>query len=401
MNDLFAENREKLMVALEGGIIVLTGYARMQRGNDVAAAFEQEANFWWLTGIEEASWWIIIDGTRRKSWLVAPERSTTHVIFDGGLHYEDAQKISGVNDVVSHDKGLSMLRDLSKKHSVVFALGDQPYADYLDFVLNPAPKKLHEHLKRTFMSVRDCRKDIANLRAVKDDREIAALKKSVNLTIDAFEQLKDMILTKKYEYEIDAEFEHFFQIRGASSAYDSVVAAGANSCTLHHMHGRSRIKKNDILLLDIGSRHMGYVADISRTYSTGEPTKRQIAVHGVVQEAHRQIIKLLKPGLLFEEYQRQVNKIMMTGLIELGFAKDMQDVDACRKYFPHAVTHGLGIDAHDSLGSSRVLLADMVLTVEPGIYIPEEKIGVRIEDDILITQTGHTNLSARLSTDLR
>ena len=145
---------------------------------------------------------------------------------------------------------------------------------------------------------------------------------------------------------------------------------------------------------------MGYVADISRTYSTGEPTKRQITVHGVVQEAHRQIIKLLKPGLLFEEYQRQVNKIMMTGLIELGLAKDVQDMDACRKYFPHSVTHGLGIDAHDSLGSSRLMLTDMVLTVEPGIYIPEEKIGVRIEDDILITQTGHTNLSARLSTDL-
>jgi Xaa-Pro aminopeptidase len=401
MTKFFASNRDQLTTKLKGGIVVLTAYTEMQRSNDTAFAFEQEANFWWLTGIEVADWWLIIDGTRHKSWLVAPTLSKSHEIFDGSLSPEKAKKISGVDEVIARDDAKSLLRDLAKKHSVVHTLGEQPYAEYLDFSLNPAGRKLHEMMERTFNSVQDCRKDLAKLRAIKQPEEVAHMKKVINLTIAAFEEVKAGLDAMSYEYEVEAEFSYLFRRKGAKGhAYDPIVASGKNACTLHYGSNSDKMKKRELLLLDIGARHEGYAADITRTYALGEPTKRQRDVHAAVQRAQAEIIKLLRPELSVEEYQRDVDRIMTEALMSLGLMKNADDEAGFRKYFPHAISHGLGIDVHESLGAPRSFQAGMLLTVEPGIYIPEEGIGVRIEDDILITDKGRTNLSARLSTDL-
>jgi Xaa-Pro aminopeptidase len=154
-----------------------------------------------------------------------------------------------------------------------------------------------------------------------------------------------------------------------------------------------------MVLIDIGARVNGYAADITRTFAV-KPTKRQTQVHAAVERAHKKIISLLKPGLMLQDYIKAVDDIMKTEMIGLGLIENMNDNETYRRYFPHAIGHGLGVDVHDSLGSSRKLQEGMVLTVEPGIYIPAEGIGVRIEDDILITSTGHKNLSGSLSTDL-
>jgi Xaa-Pro aminopeptidase len=401
MTKFFASSRDQLTTKLKGGIVVLTAYAGMQRSNDTAFTFEQEANFWWLTGIEAADWWVIIDGTRRKSWLVAPTLSKSHEIFDGSLASEEAKKLSSVDEVIGQDDAKSLLRDLAKKHSIVHTLGEQPYAEYLDFSLNPAGRKLHEMLERTFNSVQDCRKDLAKLRAVKQPEEIAHMKKAINLTIAAFEDVKAGLDAMSYEYEVEAEFSYLFRRKGAKGhAYDPIVASGKNACTLHYGSNNAKMKKRELLLLDIGARRGGYAADITRTYALGEPTKRQRDVHAAVQQAQAEIIKLLRPDLSVEEYQRDVDRIMAEALMSLGLMKSADDEVNFRKYFPHAISHGLGVDVHESLGAPRSFQSGMLLTVEPGIYIPEEGIGVRIEDDILITDKGRTNLSARLSTDL-
>jgi len=141
----------------------------------------------------------------------------------------------------------------------------------------------------------------------------------------------------------------------------------------------------------------GYCADVTRTYAVGAPTDRQKAVHAAVESAHHKIIALLGPDKLVKDYHQQVDGIMIKALKSLGLYSKPSDY---RKYFPHAISHGLGIDVHDSLGSPTHFKPGMVLTVEPGIYIPEEEIGVRIEDDILITETGIENLSGALPTSL-
>ena len=389
------------MHTTDGGVSVVTAFTQMQRTNDAAFAFEQESNFWWLTGIDVPDWWVIIDGQRTKSWLVAPAVSVAHQIFEGSLSVEAAKRISGIDTVLSQDEAMAMLRDLAKKHSVVHAIGDPAHTEYYDFTLNPAPKKLWNMLERTFADVQDCRLSLAKLRAIKQPEEVTAIKKAIKLTVDGFNAVKQKLPDLRYEYEIEAEFSYFFKKNGATGhAYDPIIASGKNACTLHYDANEDRLKKSSLVLMDIGARLDGYAADISRTYGLGEPTQRQRQVHAAVQVAQQEIIKLIKPGLLVADYYTSVDVIMKQALVGLGLLRSTDDDATYRRYFPHAIGHGLGVDVHDSLGQPVEFLSGMVLTVEPGIYIPEEGIGVRIEDNILVTDKGHTNLSKALSTSL-
>lgn len=397
----FTGNRQSLTEKLQGGVAIFTAYTQVQRSNDMAFKFEQESNFWWLTGIDHPDWRLIIDGTRGKSWLIAPKISESHAIFDGSLSADAAKEISGVSAVLSYDEAHELLSDLSKKHSVIHVLGEQPYAEHFDFTLNTAIKSIREYAGRLFTTVQDCRKELAELRAIKQPDEITAMKAAIAVTVDAFKLVKNKLATSNYEYEVEAEFNYYFRTHGTDGhAYDPIVAGGKNACTLHYIANSDKLKKRQLLLIDIGARSGGYAADITRTYAYGEPTKRQIDVHAAVQAAQRQIITLIQPNLSVEQYQRDVDKIMIETLLSLGLMANAEDTGNYHKYFPHAIGHGLGIDVHDSLGSPKYLQPGMVLTVEPGIYIPEEGIGIRIEDDILVTASGNVNMSQRLSTDL-
>ena len=396
----FEESRRLTVEKLEGSLLVVPAYTEMQRGNDAAFQFEQEANFWYLTGIEHADWWLIIDGKRAKSWLVSPEVDEVHALFDGSLSADEARRISGVHEVVDRAKGISLLRQAARTHQFVYTVDPPMHHDHFGFTLNPSARDMREQLSRMFTKVQDFRPKLAEIRAIKRPAEIEAMQGAINITIDAFEKVKASMAIYKHEYQVEADFTHYFRYHGARGhAYDPIVAAGSNACTLHYGANSDPLKKGTLLLLDIGARMNGYAADITRTYAVGKPSKRQQSVHSEVAQAQRDIIALLEPGLGIEEYQRSVDQIMKRALIRLKLINDETD-EKYHTYFPHAISHGLGIDVHDSLGRPRLLEEGMVLTVEPGIYIPEEGIGVRIEDDILITKTGHKNMSAKLSTDI-
>lgn len=247
----------------------------------------------------------------------------------------------------------------------------------------------------------DCRNDLAVLRSIKQVEEIKNIKKAISTTIKGFDSIKKDLSEFRYEYEVEAEFTYLFRRLGLSGhAYQPIIACGRNACTLHYVKNNSRLKKHQLILIDVGARYNNYSADISRTYSIDTPTKRQIAVHNEVEEAQLRIIKLLKPGLLISEYSSTVDEIMKDALMKLGLMSNRDDLSNYQKYFPHAISHGLGIDTHDSLGAPKYFEQGMIITVEPGIYIPDESIGVRIEDDILITAKGHENMSSKLSTSL-
>lgn len=397
----FFDNRQAFRDVLSGGLAVLCAYTSLQQQNDAAFKFQQEANFWYLTGFEQADWLLIIDGSTGDEWLVKPEVDEIHEIFDGSLSPERASEISGVKKVISHDEGMSLLRALAKNRSIVHTVDSPPYANQFNFVLNPAIAANKKMLERTFTSVVDCQKDLARLRAIKQPEEVKAIRHAVALTIDGFERAKEVLSSARYEYELEAEFTYLFKRSGGHShAYDPIIASSRNACTLHYSENNSKFQNKQLVLMDVGARVDGYAADITRTYVKSSATKRQKEVHRAVEAAHFDIIKLLEPGLPLEEYTHSVDARMKTALKDIGLLKDENDTEMYRRYFPHAISHGLGIDVHDSLGAARYFEPGMVLTVEPGIYIPEEGIGVRIEDDILITPKGHENLSAALSTDL-
>lgn len=397
--DFFTANRKKLLEKLPGSLIVLTAYSLMQRTNDIEAFFEQESNFWYLTGIEEPNWWVIIDGLQNTTWLVMPNMPVSQRIFNGALSPEDATKISGIKKVIEESEADILLRKLAKRHSVAY-VGTQPsYADSFHFTHNPAQAKLKQKMERIVSSVQSCNKELTKLRAIKQPVELSAMQKAIDITNTTLENIYKHLSNYKYEYEIEADITSSFRRSGARHGYDPIVAAGNNATVLHYVQNNSKLAKRQMILFDVGAKVNGYSADISRTLAYGKPTKRQIAVHSAVERAQQEIIALLRPGLSLQEYSDKVQNIMAREIASLGLAAE-DDTDGQRKYFPHAIGHGLGIDVHDELGRPRVLEEGMVLTVEPGIYIPEEKIGVRIEDDILITKTGHKNMSKRLPTSL-
>ncbi|OYW42618.1 hypothetical protein B7Z28_01375, partial [Candidatus Saccharibacteria bacterium 32-45-3] len=292
--DFFNTNRNNFMEAISGGVAVIASYTAMQRAGDAAQPFEQEANFWYLTGIESPDWWLIIDGSRHKSWLVAPEVSDMHQVFEGSLTAEQAKQTSGVEDVLNNSEAFDMLRDLARKHSVAYTLGDPVGLEHFNFHMNPTAKSMWQRLERTFTRVQDCRQELSVLRAIKQPEEIAAIKKVIDLTIGAFTDIKQRLDEFNYEYEIEAEFGYYFRRKGAKGHdYDPIVAFGKNACTLHYSENDSRLRKGNLLLLDVGARHHGYAADITRTYAYGTPTKYQQEVHTAVDTAHHEIVKLI------------------------------------------------------------------------------------------------------------
>lgn len=395
----FAGNRRALLDQLKkGALVVLTGYGEVQRSHDSSHRFEQEANFWYLTGIEEADWWLIMDGMNGTQWLVAPEIDKMQQIFDGAADTERATSVSGIKTILSRDEAVRRLRELVKHHSIVYTTEQPPYLrEHAHFQLNSAQAEMKKTLERLFQNVQVCNREIAKLRTIKQPEEIVAIEKAVKLTISAFEKMKPVLSAARYEYELQAELDYHIRKQGAKGhAYDPIVASSINACTLHYVQNDAPLNRKGLVLFDVGARVGGYAADISRTYALRAPAKRQQAVHGAVRDAQTACIELLRPGLSFQEYQTRCEEIMKHALRSLNLSTERY-----RDYFPHAMSHGLGIDVHDPLAGYETLQPGMVLTVEPGIYIRDEAIAVRIEDDILITETGHKNLSRALSTELR
>lgn len=395
----YTANRARLAESVNGGVIVLAANTALQRRGDASFPFEQEANFLYLSGISYPDWRLVIDGSAGKSWLIAPAVDAVHQLFDGSLNSESARKISGVDEVVSSKEGNELLRSLATRQSEAYTLGVPAYARYASFSFNPAQAKLRRELKRLFGSVHDCTRPIAKLRAIKQPEEIAAMKEAADTSVQAFNNVKADLSNYRYEYEVEAELTHQFRRHNLQHAFDPIVAASKNACTLHYTKNDGRLT-NGMLLIDAGASKDSYPADITRTFTLGEVSKREKTIHAAVRDAEAEIIGLLKPGLATADYIEASDQIMKHALMELGLMKSIDDAASFRRYFPHAVSHGLGIEVHESLGGFGALEPGMVLTVEPGIYVPEEGIGVRIEDDILITPDGNLNLTARLSTEL-
>ena len=393
---MYEANRQRLIDMLDGGLLVVSAYDAMQLSGDMAAPFLQEASFFWLTGIAEPGWKLIVESSRRHATLVRPQRSEIDIIFNGQSDDDEIKRVSGINQIISHDEFEPTLRRLSQSHPMVRTIIDETQ---YDFTPNPAGRDLVATLRRIFSSVQDCSLAIHKLRAIKQPDEIKKMQRAIDLTAKAFGEVRQLLETQKSEAELEAEFNYRFRRAGATHAYAPIVASGRNACTLHYESNNAKINSRSMVLIDIGARVDGYSADITRTYCVN-PTTRQREVHAAVERAEKAIIDLIKPGLPVSEYALESDRIMKRALQSIGLLDNLNDEATFRKYFPHAISHGLGVDTHDSLGKPRTLEPGMVLTVEPGIYIPEEKIGVRIEDDILVTENGHRNLSKKLPTGL-
>jgi Xaa-Pro aminopeptidase len=400
--DFFRDNRKRLRTLFQGiAPIVLTANGLLQKSNDSTYKFKQDGNFWYLTGLESPDLILVID--KEKEYLILPEESQAKQDFYGAIDIKQLQERSGIETVLDAKRGWRQLSArLQRVKHVATIAPPQAYMDVFGYYTNPARAVLVQNMKELNpeLELLDLRQQFALMRTIKRPEEIAALRHAIRITSETLQDIQKNISKFSHEYEIEAALSHGFRFKGANGhAFDPIVAAGRNACIIHYEQNNCSIHKKELLLLDVGAEVLQYAADISRTYAIQEPTKRQQQIHTAVLEVQDYAFGLLKPGVLLAEYEQQVTHFMGEKLRSLGLIKNVEESEM-RKYFPHATSHFLGYDVHDVGDYSRPLEPGVVLTVEPGIYIAEEGIGVRIEDDVLVTETGIEILTRSLSRDL-
>jgi Xaa-Pro aminopeptidase len=238
---------------------------------------------------------------------------------------------------------------------------------------------------------------------IKQSAELKAMQAAIDITADSVKDALQPARRKKYgyEYEIEAEVTAGFRRRGASGhSFEPIVAAGKRACTLHNVANDSALKRGELVIVDVGAEVEHYAADITRTVSLGKPSKRQREVHAAVLDVQNFALSLLKPGAKLKDYEKQVRHHMGEKLCGLGLIKSNTPKNVA-KFYPHGTSHFIGLEVHDAGDHDRPLEPGVVVSCEPGIYIPKEGIGVRIEDDVLITKTGNKVLTAGLAGTLR
>ncbi len=393
----FINNRRKILGKAGCDIVILAANNRMQRNGDNTFAFRQDSNFWYFCGVNEPDYVLVFSST--SSFLIAPKRSDIEIFFDGQLSNSQLKKVSGVDDVYDNDVGWELLTQMLNAANYVGHISPVVRKN-VDFVPNDARFRLRKKIKQHMAPkarLRTINAVIAQSRMIKQPEELTQLKKAIRITTEAFHEfLKQKSLKNyKFEYEIEADFNKFFARKNSVHAYTPIVGSGKRSCTLHYNKNDHVIKNGELILVDIGAEVNNYAADITRTVVMGKATIRQLQVIGAVKKIQSFALSQIKPGMTLLQSEQNVAEFTGSVLIELGLIESATK-EAIRKYSPHATSHFLGLDVHDVGDYRAPLKPNMVITVEPGIYIPEEKIGVRIEDDVLITKNGCKVLSSSL-----
>lgn len=391
--EFFTRNRAALRQSVEQLPIVIAGNGLLQRTSDTTYPFAQESTFWYLTGLAIPDLVLVID--RDETYLIVPGRNAVRATFDGALSPVEIAARSGIEIILEEKEGWKKLKSsLLTSHLVSSLESPQKYVAAHGFYSNPARQHVGERLTQLDpdLEVWNIAKEVTALRAVKQPEEIECIERAVTITKTAITEIcsSEQFQNIHFEYELEALLGAEFRRKGANGhAYSPIVAAGAHATTLHYVSNDGKISPKDYIVVDVGAEVEHYAADITRTFAQASPSARQRAVHIAVQAVQKEALKLMRPGATMKHIERQVELLIGKELKSLGLISNARDINAIRYYYPHAVSHFLGLDVHDVGNYQAPLAPGMVLTCEPGIYIPEEGIGVRIEDDVLITELGN------------
>ncbi|MBA2279226.1 aminopeptidase P family protein [Candidatus Saccharibacteria bacterium] len=399
-NGFFIGNRKALRQTTDSNLIVLSANGLLQRSGDTTFPFRQDSNFWYLTGIEEPDFILVM--AENEDFLIMPKRGEHRDLWDGIVNKKTIRQCSGIDTILEFHEGWLKLDKLLKKYNKVHTLAPADvYMEHFGFYANPARGVLLAALqKHRKLEIVDARKDIARQRQIKQSPEITVLQRAIDITTETLKDVRNNLTNYKTEYEVGADIAAGFLRRGASGhGYQPIIACGKHATTIHYTQNRA-VLDEQLLLLDVGAEVANYSADITRTYAIKKPTPRQRHVHDSVIAVQQKAFDMLKPGIDMKEFEQAVDLEMARELRKLKVLGNINDKKKLKKYYPHLTSHFLGLDTHDAADYTRPLKPGMVLTVEPGIYLPDEEIGIRIEDDVLITETGIKVLSANLPTDL-
>ena len=412
----FNSRRRRLLESLPGGAIVLAAGHDAARNNDVDHEYRQSSAFWYLTGFDEPdAVAVLCPGSDTPYTLfVRPYDPTFEIWVGHRAGVRGAVGPLGANasyPVEQLDAQLPKM--LADYETVYYALGSD---DRLDGIISSMVKRRRSMAQRGAKSLRrieDPTAQVDLMRQIKTDEEIALLQRAIDITAHGFDAAMRTAAPGVYEYEVQAALEGpFRQLGSPRNGYPSIVAGGANACVLHYIRNRDVLGPDDLLLIDAGAEYGYYTADVTRTWPvSGQFTGPQRAIYELTLEAQRQAIAAVKPGVGFDDVHRVATRALIQGLIDLsimsGSVDGIMEQQSYRDYYMHATSHWLGLDVHDcgpyrdDKGQVR-LRPGMVLTIEPGLYFgPQAKqtpdcyqgIGIRIEDDVLVTEGGRRVLS--------
>lgn len=408
--DTYIAHRRAFAAQLPAGsLAIFTANDILPSNADGSMGFRQNADLFYLSGIDQEETMLVIFPSAReekhREILFVRETSDHILVWEGyKLTKEQARERSGIQTVLWTTSFETLIKTL-------FAEADSIYLNTNEHTRRDIPTQTRQDrlipwLRERYPlhQYRRAAPLLRELRMVKSAGEIQQLREAMAITEAAFRRLLGFVKPGVMEYEIEAEIAHeFLRRRSRGPSYGSIIAAGANACILHYVDNSRVCNAGDLLLLDFGAEYGNYAADLTRTIPVdGTFTKRQAEVYDAVLRVQKFAISRLVPGTVVQEYQKEVGQKIEEELIGLGLLSradvDKQDPEAplYKKYFPHGTSHHLGLDVHDVSDFLRPLEAGMVLTCEPGIYIREEGIGIRIENNILVTATGNEDLMATI-----
>jgi Xaa-Pro aminopeptidase len=405
-SNIFVQNRKRFVERMEKrSIAIFNSNDELPTNGDALYKFKQNSDLFWLTGIEQEDTMLVLfpdnPDAKYREVLVIVRPNELKEKWDGHrLRAVEAKAISGITSIVWLDTLDSLLQSWIHIADTIYLNTNEndrkanwvPVKDYRYAEMMKQHYPLHNY-KRSAVILKE-------LRSVKTALEVEVIQKAIDITDNTFRKLLRFIRPGVMEYEIEAEIYHsFLSQRATGEAYSSIIASGDRARTLHYIENNQECKSGELILMDFGAEYGHYNADLTRTVPVnGKFTARQKIVYNACLHLHHYAASILKPGISILDYSDKVGEEATKVFLKIGLLKkeDIKNEDkvnrAYRKYLYHGISHHLGIDVHDLGTRTEPIKAGMVFTIEPGIYIEEEKMGIRIENNFWITKTGNKDL---------
>lgn len=399
---LFVKNRKNFIKEMKpNSLAVFNSNDVYPIGADSTIPFQQDRNLYYLSGVDQEESILVLfpDATKpeHREILFLRETNEHIAVWEGEkLTKEKAFEVSGVKTVYWLDDFQKIFYELMAQAEMVYVNTNEHYRANVETETREA--RFNKWLKESYPAhaVAKSNPILQRLRSVKDSLEIETIQQACAITEKGFKRVLGFVKPGVWEFEIEAEFMHeFLRNRSRGFAYTPIVASGQNANVLHYIENKAQCKEGELILLDIGAEYANYASDMSRTIPvSGRFTKRQKEVYNKILSIKDEATKMLVPGTLWAEYHKEVGKLATAAFLDLGLLDkaDVQnenpDWPAYKKYFMHGTSHHMGLDTHDYGLLHEPMQANMVFTVEPGVYIPEEGFGIRLEDDVVVQEKG-------------
>jgi len=383
-------------------------------GADSTIPFQQDRNIYYLSGVDQEESILVLfpdaPDPKHREVLFLTETNPHIAVWEGEkLNEEKALKVTGIKTVYWLKDLPKVFNELMTQCNLVYMNTNEHYR--ADHATQTREDRFNKWLKENYPAHQVAKSNpiLQRLRSIKHPLELEVMQKACTITEKGFRRILDYTKPGQWEYELEAEFMHeFLMNKSRGFSYTPIIAGGKNATVLHYIENKEQLKAGDLILIDVGAEYANYASDMSRTIPvSGKFSVRQKQIYNAVNKVKKEATNLLVPGTIWKDYHVEVGKLMTSELLNLGLL-DKADVEnenpdwpAYKKYFMHGTSHNIGLDTHDYGLLNEPMKANQVFTVEPGIYLPEENMGIRLEDDVVIQEKGAPkNLMANIPIEM-